>query len=143
QILAQELIRAGHEVFVVTLPALKEYQQREFADGQVKVICSKRPGNIHWYIQKIPLLDQLSLGIRELERSYALWMTFRKIQKIHSFDIIEFAETGGLLITLLRRKTAKTVVKLHGESFTYNAHTPNGDVGLRVRLERFVQVITL
>src|SRR6202041_1753634 len=116
RLLAKALVKAGHRVSVV---ALRENGTPARAqDGGVEV-HRVSPGNVHWYLSRIPGMDSLLvMAIREVEYSKAVWSAVRTIQKDQPFDLLEGTETGSVYASLQRK--VPLVIRLHGDTFTFH-----------------------
>ncbi len=139
RLLAKALVEAGHRVSVV---ALRESGTPERArDGGVDV-HRVSPGNLHWYLSRIPGMNALLVtAIREVEYSKAVWTAVRKIQRELPLDLLEGTETGSVYVSLQRK--VPLVIRLHGDAFTFHKYTPGLRVTLALRLSRVIQRIAL
>jgi glycogen synthase len=135
QSLAHGLREQGHRITVV---ALATQNQVELFDDNGVAVIRVRPGNLHWYVSKLPLLGNiLALPVRELEYSAACFRALRRVQRSHCVDIAECTETGGLLVA--RFGGVPLVVRLHGDRYTFDSHTPHVRVSIGLRLSRVLQ----
>jgi glycosyltransferase involved in cell wall biosynthesis len=140
QWLAQSLVKAGHSVSVIDLGVKGENSISE--DRSVKVY-RRRCGNLHWFVGKLPFIGKLlSLPIREIEYSIAVWRGIRQARQTHEIDLIEGTETGGL-VTALFSKGVPVVIRLHGDRYTFHKYTPGLRLTLDIRLSRTLQRIAL
>lgn len=135
--IAHELIRRGHRVSVIALRKGKELSDRSNDEG-VNIYWIT-PGNIHWYVSKLPFVGKLfALPIREIEYSDAVLKAIRKIDREEPLDIVEGIETGACGFRSLR-SGIKTVIRLHGERYTFVKYTPPGHIPIHVRISRHLQ----
>lgn len=136
QTMGRELIRQGHRVSVV---ALKKGASPDTSEDRGVQIHWFRPGNVHWYVSKLPFLGKmLALPIRELEYSGAVVKAVREIDRKDPVDIVEGIETGACEFRRLRRGI-KTVIRLHGERYTFAKYTPPGHIPIDVKISRYLQ----
>ena len=134
RVLAEALIAAGHSVQVVTLGR----SNATHYDHGIEV-HEVRSGNLHWYIGKLPLLGRVFVeAARELEYGIAAMKGVRRAAKTRAVDLIEGAETGMLLLSLLWRPSP-VVVRLHGEQYTFHKYTPGMRLTTGIRLARLLQ----
>lgn len=137
QIIGRELVRQGHRVSVVALK--KENGLSGVADDQGLRVYRIQPGNIHWYVSKLPLIGKiLALPIRELEYSNAVLKAVAVIDRKDPVDIVEGTETGTYGFRRLR-PGIKTVIRLHGERYTFAKYTPPGKIPIDVKISRYFQ----
>jgi len=135
---ANQLSRIGHEVLVIALSRNKE--REESFDGPIRIVYVS-PHNLHWYISKFPLLRNISLAIRELEYSYAVWKAVKKIHDQKSLDIVQSTETGNFFLALFQKRMSFSfVIRLHGEKYTIYKHRPDREVGFDIWLCRLFQL---
>ncbi len=140
RVLARTLVKAGHRATVV---ALRENGSPARAQDQGVEVHRVSPGNLHWYLSRIPGMNSLVVtAIREIEYSKAVWSAIRAIQKSEPFDLLEGTETGSVYAALLRRKVP-LVIRLHGDPFTFYKYTPGIRITLALRLSRMIQRIAL
>jgi glycosyltransferase involved in cell wall biosynthesis/LmbE family N-acetylglucosaminyl deacetylase len=140
RVLARTLVKAGHRATVV---ALRENGSPARAQDEGVEIHRVSPGNIHWYLSRIPGMNWLLVtAIREIEYSKAVWSAVRTIQKSEPFDLLEGTETGSVCAALLGRKVP-LVIRLHGDPFTFYKYTPDLRITLALRLSRMIQRIAL
>lgn len=135
--LALELRGKGHLVSVIALSGknLGPY----CGDDQGINIYWIRPGNIHWYISKVPGLGKkVDLAVREIEYSLAVFHAIKKIDQTLPIDIVEGTETGSFFLKWLRMGI-KRVIRLHGEKYTYDKYTPPYKISKNVLLSRWLQ----
>jgi glycosyltransferase involved in cell wall biosynthesis len=111
-VLTRALVTAGHQVTILTL-AGNSFD--EIVDG-VRVVGVKAT-NWHWYAHKVPLVNKLvTLPIRELEWSWALWRTLRQIHHATPIDVIEAPEVGN---TFYRPASdPPLIVRTHGDEWS-------------------------
>jgi glycosyltransferase involved in cell wall biosynthesis/SAM-dependent methyltransferase len=139
-LLAQGLVKSGHEVSVIDLAP--ERQNVITDNGGVQVLRVSA-GNLHWFVSKLPVIGQtLTLPVREIEYSIAVWRGVNQANRSRAIDVIEGTETGMLLLALFWRKSP-VVIRLHGEQYTFVKHTPNMRLTLSLRLARALQRIAL
>jgi|WetSurMetagenome_2_1015567.scaffolds.fasta_scaffold20611_3 glycogen synthase len=137
KIIAHEMIKRGHRVSVIALKKGKERAEASKDEG-VNIYWIT-PGNIHWYFSKVPIIGKLfALSIREIEYSDAVLKAIRIIDSEEPIDIVEGIETGACGFKALR-SGIKTVIRLHGERYTFAKYTPPGHVPLDVRMSRYLQ----
>jgi len=137
QIMGHELIRKGHRVSVVALKKSKDNQ--DITDDKGVKIYWVNTGNIHWYISKLPLIGNIfALSIRELEYSKAIFQAVREIDRKDHIDIVEGIETGAYYLSRLRPEI-KTVIRIHGEAYTFSKYTPPGQIPINIRMSRYLQ----
>lgn len=135
RLLAHALIKEGHRVSVIALTerGLPDYSE----DGAVKVYRVHRT-NLHWYVSKVPLLGRLLvLPIREIECS---WATYKQIRAIHEkdpIDVVEGTETGMFLLPLMPQ--LPSIIRLHGEPYSFHKYTPDLPLTAELRLTRLLQ----
>jgi glycogen(starch) synthase len=135
--IACELIKRGHHVSVIALRKNKELP--EITDDNGVDIHWITSGNVHWYVSKLPFIGGLfALSIREIEYSNAVLKAIRTIDRGEPLDIVEGIETGALGFIRLR-KDIKTVIRLHGERYTFAKFTPPGHIPVDVRISRYLQ----
>jgi glycosyltransferase involved in cell wall biosynthesis len=138
RVLAQALVEAGHKVTVVALGRRKT----SGVEDRVRV-HRVAPGNLHWYLSRIPLLDRLLVtAIRELEYSKAIWSAVRRLHAAEAFDILEATETGALGVACAGPRIP-LIIRLHGDPYTFYKHTPSMRVTPALRLSRRLQRIAL
>lgn len=138
RILAHSLLAAGHSVRVITLGQCDEITNDEGI--QVHQVTS---GNLHWYMSKLPLIGKfLASPLREIEYSLAAWKGVRRARRDGAIDIIEGTETGMLLLAIFWKRSP-TIVRLHGEQYTFHRYTPGLRLTGDVRLTRVLQRIAL
>lgn len=136
QILGRELIRYGHRVSVI---ALKHETPKNVTNDHGINIHWIRSGNLHWYASKFPFGGNIiTLPIRELEYSYAVFKAVRDIHQRYPIDVVEGTETGAFGFKWLGAGT-KTVIRLHGEKYTFAKYTPPHKVPTAIRLSRWIQ----
>jgi glycosyltransferase involved in cell wall biosynthesis/LmbE family N-acetylglucosaminyl deacetylase len=137
KIIGHELIQKGHRVSVIVPKKAKS--SPDITDDQGVKIYWVNVGNIHWYFSKIPIIGNiLALLIRELEYSKAVYKTVQKIDRYNHIDIVEGTETGAYYLPRLRHKM-KTVIRLHGETYTFLKYTTPAYIPIDVRLSRYLQ----
>ena len=140
QWVAQSLVKAGHSVSVIDLAT--NGQNSIVEDRGVKVY-RRRSGNLHWFAGKLPFVGKLlALPIREIEYSIAVWRGIRRARQADEIDLIEGAETGAVLLSLLCRRLP-LVIRLHGDRYTFHKHTPGLKITPDIRLSRVLQRIAL
>lgn len=140
RVLARTLVEAGHDATVV---ALRENSCPSVTEDEGVQVHRVAPGNIHWYISRIPGMDSLIVtAVREIEYSRAVWSVIRAIEKKHPFDLLEGTETGSVWTALWGRKLP-LVIRLHGDPFTFCKYTPNLRMTPGLRLSRIIQRIAL
>ncbi len=131
----RELVRRGHRVSVI---ALGREEERITFDEGVRILW-KLPGNLHWHVSRVPLLGRaLSLPVREIEYSMTVLRAVREIDAIEPVDIVEGTETGSYYFSKLR-PGIKSVIRLHGEMFTFKKYSPPGHIPVGVRFSRYLQ----
>lgn len=135
--LARALAHAGHQVSVVAL-GKPNGSTRDVEENDGIEIHRVFPGNLHWYAHRIPCLGQLTLPLRELEYSWAVYKCLRRLLRQKSLDIIEATETSAFFVAHLIRKPP-LVVRLHGEQYTFHKYTPGLPVTVGLRLSRILQ----
>ncbi|MHB1422890.1 MAG: glycosyltransferase [Gemmataceae bacterium] len=136
QLLGRALVEAGHRVTVIDLAQKGLADETE--DHGVRV-CRVRCGNWHWYLSKLPGVGRLFvLTVREIERSWAVWRRIRAIHQSDPIDIVEGTETAMLLLAY-HRSLLPSVIRLHGEPYTFVKHTPDLPLTLDLRWTRFLQ----
>lgn len=141
QTLAHNLIGQGHQVSVLVLDPRNEHLK--FDDQGVQLL-KVRPGDLHWYFSRIPVLRLLSDAVRELEYSWAVWKTFQELHVTKPCDVIEGSETGMLFLCLLKRwHRCRVIVRLHGEKWTIYLHRPGRRPGLGLWLQRRLQLLAI
>jgi len=134
--LGQALVNAGHSVSVVAL--VRRGEENELIDHGIRVYLVSG-GNFHWYLSKIPLLGKaLAPAVRELERSSATSHRISVIHSAHPIDVIEGTETA-MICTVRGLKDIPSIIRLHGERYTFHKHTPGPAISLGLRLSRVVQ----
>lgn len=137
QIIGRELVRQGHRVSVVALK--RKDALSDVTDDKGVQVYRIQPGNIHWYVSKLPLIGNiLALPVREMEYSNAVLKTVRKIDAKDPIDIVEGTETGAYWFRRLR-PGIKTVIRLHGERYTFAKHACPERIPLDVRISRHFQ----
>jgi glycosyltransferase involved in cell wall biosynthesis len=137
QTIGHELVRKGHRVSVVALKKTKN--SPDVTDDHGVKIYRVRPGNCHWYISKVPLVGNIfALPIREIEYSQAVVRAIVAMDTKDRVDIVEGTETGGYFLFKLR-SGIKTVIRLHGERYTFAKYTAPGKIPVDVRISRFFQ----
>jgi glycosyltransferase involved in cell wall biosynthesis/LmbE family N-acetylglucosaminyl deacetylase len=135
--IGHELFRKGHRVSVIAPKKTKT--SPDITDDKGVKIYRVNIGNVHWYVSKLPVIgDILSLPIRELEYSMAVYKCIRNIHKYNHIDIVEGTETGAYYFSRLRAEI-KTIIRLHGETYTFLKYTPPRHIPLDVRLSRYLQ----
>jgi glycogen synthase len=135
--IAHELVRRGHCISVIALKKGDTLPDESTDDG-VNIYWIT-PGNVHWYVSKLPFIGKvLSLPIRELEYSNAVLKAIRIIDNEERIDIVEGIETGACSFKNLR-SGIKTVIRLHGERYSFAKYTPPRRVPLDVRMSRYLQ----
>ncbi len=140
RILARALVRQGHRVCVIDLASgnLPDVSQDEGI-----TIHRIRCPNWHWYLSKIPVLGRLLvLSVREIERSWAAYKCIQAIHQKHPIDLVEGTETAMLFLPLLM-PFLPSIIRLHGEPYTFVKHTPDLPLTLDLRLCRILQRIAL
>jgi glycosyltransferase involved in cell wall biosynthesis len=138
RLFAESLIADGHSVQVVTLGALDRV--RTDAGIQVREV---RRTNLHWYVSRLPIVGRFfALPVRELEYAIAAWKGIRHARKDQIIDLVEGTETGMMLVSLFH-KTSPTIMRLHGEQYTFIKHTPELRMTIDVRLTRILQRFAL
>ena len=136
QTLAKEFCRLGHRVSVIALHTKQKTCPKTDECVNLYWIHS---GDLHWYVSKVPCFGKtFSMSIRELEYSWAVYNAVRDIDRINPIDIVEGIETGTTFIRFLKKRI-KTVIRLHGEKFTYEKYTPPFRISRAVLLSRFLQ----
>ena len=139
RVLAKSLVDRGHSVSVVTLGANKQIKTDE---NQVDIHCVTN-SKLHWYASKLPFIGRIvALPVRELEYSFAAWRGVRQANRNHKIDVVEGTETGMLLIALTVRSAA-VLIRLHGDQYTFDRHTPNVRLTAAVRFSRMLQRLAL
>lgn len=134
--LGRELVKQGHEVSVIALSATNKQYCTD--DEGIKIHWVGHE-NIHWYVSKIPFLGPIfSLPLRELEYSWSILKTIRRIDAEFPIDIVEGIETGTYGFRWLR-PGIKTVIRLHGETYSCAKYTPPGDISIDILLSRCLQ----
>lgn len=137
--LAHGLIQAGHEAVVVSLSP----KVRDSENDRGVIIHWVCHGQYHWYMHKVPGFGELlSLPVRELEYSLALWRRVRDLHEQEPFDIIEGTETGSVFLSWLRGQS-RIVLRLHGEEFTFQQYAPGMSVSPAQHLSRRLQRLPL
>jgi glycosyltransferase involved in cell wall biosynthesis/LmbE family N-acetylglucosaminyl deacetylase/SAM-dependent methyltransferase len=140
RLLAHGLIDAGHTISVVDLA---EKRERDTTDEHGAEVLHMRSGKLHWYAGKLPLIGKaLTLPLRELEYSLAVWRGVRRAHKTRALDLIEGTETGMLLVALFGRRVP-LIIRLHGEQYTFHKYTPGLQLSAAVRLSRALQRVAL
>jgi len=136
--LARAMVHAGHQVSVVALGKPNGSTRNVEEDDGIE-IHRVFPGNLHWYAHRIPGLGQwLTLPLRELEYSSAVYKCLRKLLRQESLDIIEGTETSAFFVAHLARQQP-LVVRLHGEQYTFHKYTPGLAMTVGLRLTRILQ----
>ena len=136
--LARAMVHAGHQVSVVAL-GKPNGSTRDVEDDDGIEIHRVFPGNLHWYAHRIPWLGQwLTLPLRELEYSWAVYKCLRKLLRQRPLDIIEATETSAFFVAHLVRQQP-LVVRLHGEQYTFHKYTPGLPMTVGLRLSRILQ----
>lgn len=140
-LLADGLIKRGHEVSVIKL---HNNFTDIFYDGNIKIYCIAER-SFHYYFNKLPFIGKyFSLAIRELERSWSLLKTIKKINSINQIDIIEFSEEAGILILLSSFYKRTTIIaRLHGTEFVFQKNIPLKAIPFSLKLQRFLQLYFL
>src|SRR4030095_6615356 len=114
RLLAHSLIDSGNKISVVDLA---ENEEGCATDEHGAQVFRMRSGKLHWFVGQFPLLgDVLSLPLREIEYSIAVWRGVRQANKTSRLDLVEGTETGMLLVALLSKKTP-LLIRLHGEQY--------------------------
>jgi glycosyltransferase involved in cell wall biosynthesis/LmbE family N-acetylglucosaminyl deacetylase len=140
RLLARALVREGHRVSVIDLAS--DHLPDVAQDGNV-TIYRVRCSNWHWYLSKLPVLGRLlALSVREIERSWAAYQRIRAIHQSDPIDLVEGTETGMLFLALLLPQLP-SLIRLHGEPYTFVKHTPDLPLTLDLRLSRFLQRVAL
>lgn len=136
RLVARHLAAEGHQVTALALG--KDRAVGVLEDEGVKVhLVPATP--IHWYTYKIPFLGPVAvLPVREIERSYAVWNRVRAIHQQRPLNVIEVTEQAGLFASLLI-KDVPTLVRLHGEEYTFHKYTPALSLTPALRLSRLIQ----
>jgi glycosyltransferase involved in cell wall biosynthesis len=136
--LARAMVHAGHQVSVVVL-GKPNGSTRDVEEDDGIEIHRVFPGNLHWYAHRIPWLGQwLTLPLRELEYSWAVYKCLRRLLRQKSLDIIEATETSAFFVAHLVRQQP-LVVRLHGEQYTFHKYTPGLPMTVGLRLSRILQ----
>lgn len=135
--IARAMVKAGHDASVI---ALTSGEPREFSDQGV-LVHQVRPSNIHWYFFKLPLLNMITLALRELEYGWAVYRKFITLDRKKRFDVAEGTETGSFWVSLLANK--RLVIRLHGEHYTFHTYTPDEPLTPSIRICRILQRITI
>jgi glycosyltransferase involved in cell wall biosynthesis len=136
--LARAMVHAGHQVSVVAL-GKPNGSTRDVEEDDGIEIHRVFPGNLHWYVHRIPWLGQwLTLPLRELEYSWAVYKCLRMSLREKSLDIIEATETSAFFAAHLLRQQP-LVVRLHGERYTFHKYTPGLPMTVGLRLSRILQ----
>ncbi|TAK34795.1 MAG: glycosyltransferase family 1 protein [Chloroflexota bacterium] len=134
------LVRAGHQVTVIALATAGEPATSDDAGIRVHRV---RPGNLHWYIYRMPGIgDLISLFVRELEYSSALYRQALSLHRLYAFDLIEGTETGAFWVAH-RLKEVPLVIRLHGEHYTLHKYTPDLTLTAGIRLSRLLQRMSM
>src|SRR5579871_2862746 len=131
RLLARALMRQGHRVCVIDLssPDLPDVSHED-SITIYRVRCS----NWHWYLSRLPVLGRLFvLSVREIERSWAAYKRILEIHQSDPIDLVEGTETGMLFLPL-RMPDLPSIIRLHGEPYTFVKHTPDGPLTLDLRL---------
>jgi glycosyltransferase involved in cell wall biosynthesis len=137
QTLARGLASAGHEVHVVTFSG-----EEDWDDDGASIHHIRRP-NLHYYLGKVPLLgERTTRAVRELEISHSLCHAVFTLDSSLKFDVVESAEDGSVGMGLLDRRMV-TIIRLHGDDYTFLQHTPGIRVPSDYRLCRVFQRIGL
>jgi glycosyltransferase involved in cell wall biosynthesis/LmbE family N-acetylglucosaminyl deacetylase len=139
RLLGHALAEAGHSISVVDLAS--EPNVITDAPGiNVYRVCA---GKLHWFAGKLPLVGKsLSVPLREIEYSYAVWRGVKQSHRARKVELIEGTETGMLLLALFW-KHSPIVIRLHGEQYTFEKYTPEMRLKPGVRLSRVLQRIAL
>ena len=136
QTVGKELVCKGHDVSVLALK--KDGCPTELVDEGVRIYFFS-PGNIHYYVSKIPILGRiLALPIRELEYSWGAFVNLKKINRKKKVEIIEGIETGNFFIAL-SRFNKRHIIRLHGEKYTFYKYTEGQHLSFDIRLARLIQ----
>jgi glycogen synthase len=140
QLLAHSLIEAGHSVSVIDLT---DNEELTVTDDRGVEVYRLRSSNLHWFAGKLPLVGKaLALPIREIEYSIAVWRGARRANKVRKVNLIEGTETGMLLVSMFSGKTP-TIIRLHGEKYTFHKYTPGMGLTFDVRLSRVLQRVAM
>jgi len=135
--LAHGLLRAGHQVSVIT----DNWPKNQVCDDTGVTVYGIALGQWHWYVHKLPVIGQrLSLPMREIESSNAFWQAVQTLSRDQRFDVLEATETGALF---LKGTQIPIAIRLHGEEHTFLQRTPGAQVPLAQRLSRRLQVRAL
>lgn len=138
--LGRALVRKGHHVTVIALMAAGLEQ---FSEDQGVKVHRVSAGNLHWYTHKVPVVGSLfTLGLRELEYSWAVYRKARTLHKQKPFNLIEGTETASFYTALLMRDVP-LVIRLHGEQYTFHKYTPALEMTAGLRLSRVVQRLAM
>ena len=138
RLLVEGLTAEGHSVQVVTLGAADRIRREDGIE-----VYEVKPANGHWYLSKLPLLGRfLALPLRELEYSWAAWKGLRQAQKSRPITTVEGTESGMLLVSLLQ-KGNPTIIRLHGEQYTFHKHSRELRMRVDVWLARLLQRVAL
>ncbi len=115
QLISRELIRRGHKVSVVTKSC--PLCPRVGRDEGVKVYRPSCRSPYHWYISKVPVLRQVALATRYLERGWHQYRFLNHLNAKDPIDIVEFTEGGDFWHAW--RSSFPYVVFLSGSSYTF------------------------
>jgi glycosyltransferase involved in cell wall biosynthesis len=140
RLLARALVRQGHRISVIDLssPDLPDVAREEGI-----TIHRIRSSNWHWYLSRLPVLGRLLvLSVREIERSWAAYKCIRAIHQSNPIDLVEGTETGMLFLPL-RMPDLPSIIRLHGEPYTFVRHTPDVPLTFDLRLSRLLQRLAL
>lgn len=140
ELLAQALGKSGHAVSVVDQAGNEPASVSD--DGGVR-IYRMNSGRLHWFAGKLPFIGNVvALPLREIEYSLAAWRGARRAMRAGKLDLIEGTETGMLFVTWLLKDTP-SVIRLHGEQYTFLKYTPGSRLSAGLRLTRKLQRLAL
>ena len=140
RLLAHSLLEAGNSISVVDLA---ETDESSTTDEHGAHILRMRSGRLHWFVGKLPIIGALlTLPLREIEYSVAVWRGVRAANKVRKLDLIEGTETGMLLVALFS-KSIPLLIRLHGEQYTFHKYTPGLRLSFGVRVSRALQRVAL
>src|SRR5258706_3169298 len=137
QTLARGLVAVGHEVHVVTFSGKQDWE-----DNGVNIHHVKWP-TIRYYFVKTPLIGKMMVrAVREVNISFSLYRALLTYNARLEFDIVEGGEDGATCLGFVTRRTA-SVIRLHGDDFTFFQYRLGNKVPAAYRLCRIFQRIGL
>lgn len=124
--LAQELVRLGHHVSVITARLSEEIPAHEIIEGiHVHRIINKQYSPIH----RLPFIGKYMRTYRQLVYSFRVARFLQKMQRKNKVDVVEFAEVEAEgFIYLLSKKRGLVVVRCHTPTFILSQYAFRAEV---------------